>query len=134
MKFFLSDYLSLSITAQKDKDCTFSVIKADSNFAYLGMLFQKGSPLKRKLNVAAAGMTASGVKDRIFNFWFTSDKCSTSNEVYPLELSHFKNLFIFSGYGILGCLCILILSLSWKLACRLYRKLANRASENLESL
>ncbi len=129
----MSDYLSLTSTAQKDRECTFHVVKADSNFAYLGILFQKGSPLKRKLNVAAAGLTNSGKKDRIFNFWLGNGKCSKSNDFYPLELSHFKNLFILVSYGLIACLCILVVSLSWKCVKR-YREMSNSDGNSIEQV
>ncbi len=131
IKFFVSDFLSLTRTAQMDKDCTFHLVRADASFAYLGMLFQKGSALKRKLNFAAADMTPSGVKDKIFNFWLGSGKCKPSNDFYPLELSHFKNLFMLMLYGLLACLCILVFSLSWKCVCK-YKQLSQEISQNVE--
>ena len=97
-----------------DKNCTFNVIKADKGIAFIGIAFPKGSTLKRKLNYAAAGLTNSGKKDRFFNYWFGSGKCKASIDFYPLELSHFKNLFIWVSYGLLMSLCILVISLCLK--------------------
>ncbi len=130
IKFFVADFLSLRRTAQIDRDCTLQVVKADSNFAYLGICLQKGSPLIRKLNLAAAGMTNCGKKDRIFNSWLGSGKCKPSIAFYPLELGHFKNLFISVSYGLLACLCILFISLSWKCVCK-YKGESHEVSQDI---
>ncbi len=128
IKFFVADYLSLTRTAQMDKNCTFNVIKADQGVVFIGIAFPKGSPLKRKLDSGAAGLTNSGKKDRIFNFWFGSGKCKASIYFYPLELSHFKNLFIWASYGLLASFFILIFSLCLKCISK-YRE----ASQNAEA-
>ncbi len=118
IEFFVSDYLSLTRTARMEKDCTFHVVKADSSVLFIVNAFKKGSTLKRKFNFAAAGLTKSGKKDRIFNFWLGSGKCKASNDFYPLELNHFKNLFIWLSSGLIASAFILVISTAWKWKCK----------------
>ena len=118
IQFFVSDYLSLTQTARMDKDCTFHVVQADSSAVFIAHLFKKGSPLKRKFNFAAAGLTNSGKKDRIFNYWFGSGNCKESNDFYPLELNHFKNMYVWWSSGLIASVIILAISMVWKCKCK----------------
>eukprot|EP00794_Sanderia_malayensis_P008670 gene8670-9606_t len=64
--FFFSDYLSLTTTAAAmDSQCTFKVVKIETEFGGLGFSFRRGSPWKRKLNLAAVSMVDSGRKDQL---------------------------------------------------------------------
>ncbi len=92
-----------------DTDCAFKVIQADSNFGGLGLSFRKGSPWKRKLNLASVAMADSGEKDRLLKFWFGSGTCHMTNEFGAIGVDHVANLFICASYGVCGCVIIMLI-------------------------
>eukprot|EP00794_Sanderia_malayensis_P009488 gene9488-10479_t len=119
--FFFSDYLSLTTTAAKiDSECTFKVVKVESDFGGLGISFKKGSPWKRKLNLAAVGMVDSGRKDQLVKFWFGDGKCKPINQFFSLDKKHFAKLFIWLFSGIISCFSILFVTHAWKLVNKCY--------------
>ncbi len=116
------DTYSLRNKAAYDKNCSLKIIPIKASERSIGLVFQKGSTWKRRLNHAVMHMISSGKSDKLLKTWFSDKTCIKSLDYFQLGISEIVVLFYFLAVGIAGCVLIALVLAVWTMLLKWKRR------------